>query len=84
MAKTKETKNKKTPAKAKEAPAKATKGVTLVTRSHRDTAEGTWTDAPEDPVVVGSKDAVVVQTVVIQRTIGKQEKRPHFMSDLKN
>jgi|GEM_PF-4596573 hypothetical protein len=84
MAKAKETESKKTPAKEKQAPSKASKGVTLVTRSHRDTAEGTWTDAPEDPIIVGAKDSVVVNTVVIQRPIGKKEKRPHFMSDLKN
>ena len=68
---------------SKKAPEKTKKGIKVVTRSHRENAEGTWTDAPEDPPVVNAKDAVIVESVVIHRPFGKKEKRPHFMADIK-
>ena len=76
MAKKAEPKNKKA------APSKKKIEVQTNLGSHREKSEGTLAPAPENPVIVTGEDAVVVETVVMHRSL-KKEKRPHFMADIK-
>jgi len=76
VAKKAEPKNKKA------APSKKKIEVQTNLGSHREKSEGTLAPAPENPVIVTGEDAVVVETVVMHRSL-KKEKRPHFMADIK-
>ena len=76
VAKKEEQKNKKSAESKKKIAVKTNLG------SHRENSEGALTEAPDNPVIVTGEDAVVVETVVMHRSL-KKEKRPHFMADIK-